>query len=120
MMVNASGKPRSNRLRPRGGKRRVPSPSRQRYDANNPVISLRLTADLRAALDDLRSKGDVSIPDILRAGLCLMSPPIEEAYTNGFTSALAEVYLRVCYDCEDAVMRFYNHHLENEGSPNHG
>ena len=119
-MVNASGKPRGNRRGPRGGKRRVPSPSRQRYDANNPVISLRLTADLRAALDDLRSKGDVSIADILRTGLGLMSPPIEEAYNNGVGLALAEVYLLVCWDCEDAVMRFYNHHLENEGSPNHG
>ena len=85
----------------------MPSPSRQRYDAKNPVVSFRLTSDLRAALDDLRSKGDVSIADILRAGLGLMSPPIEEAYTNGFTSALAEVYLRVCYGCEDEVMAFF-------------
>ena len=106
-MENASGKRRGNRRGFRGGKRRVPSPSRQRYDTKNPVVSFRLTADLRAALDDLRSKGDVSIADILRAGLGLMSPPIEEAYTNGFTSALAEVYLRVCYDCEGEVMVFF-------------
>ena len=98
----------------------MPSPSRQRYDAKNPVLSIRLTADLRTAFDDLRSKGDVSIADIFRAGLGLMSPPIKEAYNNGVGFALAEVYLLVCWDCEDAVMRFYNHHLENEGSPNHG
>ena len=119
-MVNASGKPRGNRRGPRGGKRRVPSPSRQRYDANNPVISLRLTADLRAALDDLRSKGDGSIADIFRAGLGLMSPPIKEAYNNGVGFALAEVYLLVCDECQGVVMGFYNHHLEKEGSPNHG
>ena len=111
-MVNASGKPRGNRRGAKGGKRRVLSPSRQRYDAKNPVVSFRLTADLRAALDDLRSKGDVSIADILRAGLGLMSPPIEEAYTNGFTSALAEVYLRVCYDCEGEVMAFFREQQE--------
>ena len=111
-MVNASGKRRGNRRVASGGKRREPSPSRQRYDAKNPVLSLRLTADLRAALDDLRSKGDVSIADILRAGLGLMSPPIEEAYTNGFTSALAEVYLRVCYDCEGEVMAFFREQQE--------
>ncbi len=103
-MVNASGKRRGNR--------RVLSPSRQRYDANNPVISIRLTADLRAALDDLRSKGSISIADILRAGLELMSPPIEEAYNHGFTSALAEIYLRVCYDCEDEVMAFFREQQE--------
>ena len=111
-MVNASGKPRGNRRGPNGGKRRVPSPSRQRYDAKNPVISIRLTADLRAALDDLRSKGPVSIADILRAGLGLMSPPVDEAYNNGFTSALAEVYLRVCYDCQDGVMAFFSQQQE--------
>ena len=75
-------------------------------------MSIRLTADLRAALNDLRSKGDVSIADILRAGVGLMSPPIEEAYTNGFTSALAEVYLRVCYDCEGEVMAFFREQQE--------
>ena len=107
-MVNASGKPRGNRRGARGGKRRVPSPSRLRYDAKNPVLSIRLTADLRAALDDLRGKGDISIADILRAGLDLMSPPIEEAYTNGFTSALAEVYPLVCDDCQDVVMEFFS------------
>ena len=106
-MVNAPGKPRGNRRGPRGGKRRVPSPSRQRYDKKNPVLSLRLTADLRAALDDLRSKGDVSIADILRAGLGLMSLPIEEAYNNGVGFALAEVYFRVCYGCEGEVMAFF-------------
>jgi len=90
----------------------VPSASRQRYDAKNPVLSIRLTADLRAAIDDLRSKGDISIADILRAGLGLMSPPVEEAYTNGFTSALAEVYLRVCYDCEGEVMAFFREQQE--------
>ena len=111
-MVNTSGKPRSNRRSTKGGKRRVPSPARQRYDAKTPVISIRLTADLRVALDDLRSKGPVSIADILRAGLGLMSPPIEEAYTNGFTSALAEVYLRVCYDCEGEVMAFFREQQE--------
>ena len=111
-MVNASGKPRSNRLRPRGGKRRVPSPSRKRYDAKNPVSSIRLTADLRAALNDLRSKGHVSLADILRTGLGLMSPPIEKAYTNGFTSALAEAYLRVCDDCQDEVMAFFRQQQE--------
>ena len=106
-MVNASGKPRGTRRGLRGGKRRAPSPSRLRYDAKNPVLSLRLTAGLRAVLDDLRSKGDVSIADILRTGLGLMSPPIEEAYNNGVGFALAEVYLRVCYDCEDEVMAFF-------------
>ena len=111
-MVNASGKRRGNRRVTRGGKRREPSPSRQRYDTNNPVISLRLTADLRVALDDLRAKGSVSIGDVLRAGLGLMSPPVDEAYINGFTSALAEVYLRVCYDCEGEVMAFFGEQQE--------
>ena len=106
-MVNASGKPRGNRRGPKGGKRRALSQSRQRYEASNPVVSFRLTADLRAALDDLRNKGGLSIADVLRTGLGLMSPPIEEAYNNGFTSGLAEVYLRVCDPCGDEVIAFF-------------
>ena len=58
--------------------------------------------------------------DILRAGLGLMSPPIEEAYNNGVVFALAEIYRLACDECEDLIMGFYNHHLENEESPNHG
>ena len=112
-MVNTSGKRGGNRRGHKRGKRRVPSPSRLRYDAKNPVISFRVTTDIRAALDDLRSKGDVSIADVLRAGLGLMSPPIEEAYSNGVEFALAELFLLVCFECEDLVMGFYNHHLEN-------
>jgi len=108
-MVNASGKRRGNRLRPRGGKRRVPSPSWQRYDAKNPVISLRLTADLRTALDELRQKGDFSFGDILRAGLELLSPTVGDSYANGVTFALAELYLITCDECQDAIMEFFDH-----------
>ena len=107
-MVNASGKRHSNRRGSRDGKRRAASPSRQRYDAKNPVVSLRLTADLRDALDDLRSKGDISIADILRTGLGLMSSLIEEAYNNGAGSALAEVHPLVCDECQDVVMEFFS------------
>ena len=65
-------------------------------------------SNLRDALDNLRSKGDISIADILRAGLGLISPSIEEAYNNGAGSALAEVYPLVCDECQDVVMGFFS------------
>ena len=109
-MVNAPGKPRSNRRGSEGSKRRVPSPSRQRYDAKNPVISLRLTADLRTALDELRHKADFSFGDIFRVGLELLSPTVGDSYGNGVTFALAELYLITCDECQDTIMEFFDHY----------
>ena len=109
-MVNASGKPNGNRRGSRDGKRRVPSPSRQRYDAMNLVISLRLTADLRTALDELRQKGDFSCGYILRVGLELLSPTVGDSYSNGVTFALAELYLITCDNCQDRIMEFFDHY----------
>ena len=112
-MVNAPGKPRGNRRGPRGGKRRVPSPSRQRYDKKNPVISFRVTADLRAALDELRYKGDFSFSDIFRVGLDLLSPTVGDSYSNGVTFALAELYLITCDECQDTIMEFFNQYQKS-------
>ena len=107
-MVNASGKPHGNRRGPRGGKRRLPSPSRLRYDAKNPVLSLRLSADLRAALDELRYMGGFSFSDIFRVGLELLSPTVGDSYRNGVTFALAELYLITCDQCQDTIMEFFD------------
>jgi hypothetical protein len=112
-MVNASGKPRSNRRDPGGGKRRTPSPSRLRYDAKNPVLSLRLTADLRAALDELRYKGDFSFSDIFRVGLELLSPTVGDSYSNGVMFALAELYLITCDECQDTIMEFFDQYQKS-------
>ena len=109
-MVNASGKPHGTRRGPRRGKRRVPSPSRQRYDEKNPVLSLRLSADLRAALDELRHMGGFSFSDIFRVGLELLSPTVGDSYSNGITFALAELYLTTCDDCQDTIMEFFDHY----------
>ena len=109
-MVNDSGKPHGNRRGPRRGKRRVPSRSRQRYDAKNPVISLRMSADLRAALDELRNMGGFSFSDIFRVGLELLSPTVGDSYHNGVTFALAELYLTTCDECQDAIMEFFDHY----------
>ena len=119
-MVNGSGIPRGNRRGPKSGKRRTPSPSRLRYEARNPVVSVRVTVDMRAALDDLRVKGDVSIADVLRAGLELMSPTIGEAYNNGVTYASAEIYRLACDECEDLVIEFFNQHQNTQGSSRSG
>ena len=109
-MVNASGKPRGNRRGPRRGKRLTPSPGRLRYDAKAPVVSFRVTADMRAALDDLRARGNLSIADVLRVGLGLLSPVVGASYNNGITYTLSELYLRVCYECEDVILAFADEH----------
>ena len=107
-MVNARGNPRSN---PRGkrygnryGKRGGSPPSRARYERRNPVVSVRVPADLSRELKVLREQSGLSMLDILRAGLERCSAPVGKAHSQGFLEALAILYEAVCTDCQDAVI----------------
>ena len=42
------------------------SPSRIRYDEKNPVISVRVSRELKAQLDEIRETSGKSLGDILR------------------------------------------------------
>ena len=107
-MVDASGnrrgKPRGKRYGNRDGKRGGPPPSRARYEERNPVVSVRVPADLSGKLKDLREQSGLSMVDILRAGLQKCSAPVGKAHSQGFLEALAILYEAVCSDCRDQVM----------------
>ena len=81
------------------------------------MISLRLPADLRAAIDELRQKGDFSFGDILRVGLELLSPTGGDSYSNGVTFALAELYLITCDECQHTIMEFFDHYQTSQCTP---
>ena len=103
-MVNGSGNRRSNPRGKRDGKRGGPPPSRARYEQKNPVISVRVPADLSGELKVLREQSGLSMMDILRAGLQRCSAPVGKAHSQGFLEALAILYEAVCIDCRDVVM----------------
>ena len=88
----------------RSGKRRPLPPSRERYERSHPTVSLRVDLDLYAQLKALKEKANLSVADVLKVGLQKGEPLVDEAFRNGFMSALAEVYEAVCDGCEDAVM----------------
>ena len=107
-MVNESGNrrgnPRSKRHGNRDGKRGGPPPSRARYEERNPVVSVRVPADLSGELKVLQEQSGLSMMDILRAGLQRCSAPVGKAHSQGFLEALAILYEAVCIDCRDVVM----------------
>ena len=86
------------------GKRRSTPPSRRRYEASHPTVSVRVDPELYGELKALKKKAGLSVADVLRVGMERRGPLVGEAFRNGCMSALAEAYEAVCEDCEDAVM----------------
>lgn len=89
------------------GSRRKP-PSRERYEAEHPTISMRLTRDLRDKLDERRALEGKSYPSIVRDALEIHEA-VDETYNRGFENGRrqgeAEGYKRGFTDgrrCGDA------------------
>jgi hypothetical protein len=60
----------------KGTRRRVP-PSRERYEDTHPVISVRVTPQMRERLELLKTTSGMSAADVLRVGLGLAQLAIE-------------------------------------------
>ena len=65
-------------------KNRVP-PSRVRYEAANPTVSVRISQELKQEeLEDLKITTGMSMADILKGGLGKIQPDAEEVFERGF------------------------------------
>lgn len=88
-----------------GKKRKHYPPSRQRYEAANPVISIRVSKDLYAQLKAIKKQSNKSVGDVLREALGLqqadVQSDVEFAYTEGYIEGRveAEAEYRVDYRC---------------------
>ena len=80
----------------RGTRQRV-LPSRERYEESHPVISVRVTPEMRERLESLKSISGMSAAEVLRIGLDLAEPAIDEAFDEGYRDA--ERRLKVTYWC---------------------
>ena len=69
-------------MAPRNRKKKHTPPSRQRYEADNPVVSVRVPKDLYDALARFKKRG-LSFADVLKLGLELAEPDLEEAWNQG-------------------------------------
>ena len=79
------------------------SPSRIRYEKNNPVIAIRVSREFYEEITALKHKADMSLGDLVKIGMDKTEPQVGGAYLNGFQAALAEAYLKVCEDCQNIL-----------------
>lgn len=84
-------------MAPRNPPKRHITPSRQDYEANNPVVSVRVPRDLYDALMEFKEAMGQSMADVLKLGLELAQPDLEGAWNQGFEAAQEEY--EVSYPC---------------------
>jgi len=65
-------------------KRKQSPPSRLRYEAANPTVSVRISQAFHEELEELKEMSGLSMGDILKAGLDKLKPDVEEAYDRGY------------------------------------
>ena len=74
---------------PRKPKKRAP-PSRIKYEASHPVVSVRVSRELRADLRDLKRQYGLSMADILKIGIEKADQAAVKAHQQGYRDALGE------------------------------
>ena len=80
----------------RAGKRKVP-PSRLRYEANHPTVTVRVDQALYDELKRLKDSSGLSVAEVLKIGLEKAQPIAKDSYRIGFDVGMekgrAEGYL---------------------------
>ena len=99
-------------MAPRNRRGKNTSPSRRRYEANNPVVSVRVPRDLYDALMEFKEALGQSMADVLKLGLELARPDLEEAWNQGFEAAQEEY--EVSYPCHRCRRRHLSVTTEDE------
>ena len=76
-------------------------PSRLRYEAANPTVSIRVGQELKEELEVLKATSSLSMGDILKAGLDKLKPDVEEFYEKGYIDGyeVAEEEFKVFAPC---------------------
>lgn len=92
------------------------SPSREKYERNNPVASFRMSKKLGDKAREAKEKMDLSNRDIFEIGLGLLEPKIraeeevrQEAYEKGWEAGIkeAEELYAVTYNCRRCGKRMW-------------
>lgn len=72
-------------------------PSKVKYDKLHPVISIRLSLELKQKLDDMKEKSGKSSQDVFREAVGLQTANLEAQFQKGYDKAKVD-YL-VTYQC---------------------
>ena len=70
-------------MAPRKPKKTQAPPSRRRYEAKNPVVSVRVPQKLYDALVEFKKNTGLSMADVLKIGLEKAKPDLETAWLQG-------------------------------------
>jgi predicted DNA-binding protein len=73
------------------------APSRARYEAEHPTVSIRIPRELKEKLADLWAITGKSLGDILREAVAVQTPSAKEAFDRGVEAA-EDVY-KIVYRC---------------------
>ena len=64
-------------------KKKQPPPAKIKYDKSHPIISIRVSQDLKKQLDEIKEMSGKSVGDILREAVGVQSKSIKSAWTRG-------------------------------------
>ena len=76
----------------RDSKKNQPSPSRKRYEAKNPVVSIRVTVEQKKDLEEFKKKSRFSNGDLLEAWLNNTKPDFDAAYAIGYETGYEDAF----------------------------
>ncbi len=78
-------------------KKKQPPPAKIKYDKSHPIISIRVSYDLKEQLDEIKEMSGKSIGDILREAVGVQSKSVKNAWNHGHS--LAKSMYGVRYKC---------------------
>lgn len=78
-------------------KKKQQPPAKIKYDKTHPIISIRVSQDLKKQLDEIKELSGRSIGDILREAVGVQSKSTKSAWNRGYN--LAKTTYGVWYKC---------------------
>ena len=78
-------------------KKKHQPPAKIKYDQGHPIISIRLTPDLKKKLEELNIAGHKSVADFLKKAVELQTPSLKSAYIKGYQAAQSKYVVN--YNC---------------------
>ena len=78
-------------------KKKQPPPAKIKYDKSHPIISIRVSEDLKEQLDEINEVSGKSVGDILREAVGVQSKSVKNAWNRGYGSAKGNYGVR--YKC---------------------
>ncbi len=64
-------------------KKKQPPPAKIKYDKSHPIVSIRVSEDLKKQLDEIREMSGKSVGDILREAVGVQGVSIKNAWKRG-------------------------------------